>query len=251
MHRSSILLALCGALALAQVSFALPMVQLGPGAVGSWNYDNGTQTWVTDTNPFELMAFANSDTSGANGQFAWDAAGAADRIAYLVVSAIPMINSDLIDITVMNDGGALPVFDSGFGAPPVQDDNSLSPHNIFDTYFEIYQFDFDGLIVGITDQQPGVSGTGDGYEESFDITINSLLAPVTGVHMDLFVVEGDGTYDPNAPANSNKKLVVAAAPFSHDAEYEPEQLIPEPGSLILALGAVGLMTIQRRARRHL
>ena len=38
---------------------ALPALQLGPGS-GAWNYDNGTQTWITSDNPFNLLAFANT-----------------------------------------------------------------------------------------------------------------------------------------------------------------------------------------------
>ena len=224
---------------LSSVTFALPALQLGPGNVGSWNYNTDTDTWVTGTNPFSLNAYANSNTAGADGSFAWEAAGASDRYAYLVVSAIPMIASDGFDVTVENDGGALSLYDSGVGAPPVQDNNSLAPHGIFDTYFEIYQFQFDGALTTISNTEPGESGSGDGYLEVFDITINGLVDPVYGVHMDLFTVEGNGVYDPNAPANSNNKLVTAFAPFSHDAQYVPE---PATGLLLLSgLVAAGLM----------
>ena len=226
------------------ITYALPMLQLGPGTVGTWNYDLGTQTWVTDVNPFSLNAYANSNTAGADGGFAWEPAGATDRYAYLVVSAIPMVNSDHFDVTVENDGGALPIFDSGFGAPPVQDDNSLAPHDIFDTYFEIYQFQFDGALTTISNTQPGDAGSGDGYVEVFDFTVNGLIDPVYGVHMDLFTVEGSGIYDPNDPPNSNKMLVTAFAPFSHDAEY-----IPEPASGLLLLTGLLAGGLLRRFRQ--
>jgi len=215
---------------LSTASYALPMLQLGPGSVGSWSYNTNTDTWVTGTNPFSLKAYANSDGVAADGAFAWDTAGATDRYTYLVVSAVPMAAGDSFDVTVENDGGALPIFDSGSGAPPVQDNNSLAPHDIFDTYFEIYQFQFDGATTTIFDTEPGKIGSGEGYEEEFDITINGLVDPVYGIHIDLFTVEGDGTYDPSASANSNKDLVKANAPFSHDAQYIPE---PAAGLLLL------------------
>ena len=67
---------------LSSPALALPALQLGPGD-GDWTYDNVTQTWTTDTTPFSLFAYANSDTVGADGDFAWDEAGASDLYAYL------------------------------------------------------------------------------------------------------------------------------------------------------------------------
>jgi hypothetical protein len=232
----------------------LPALQLGPGD-GDWVYDNITETWTTGTNPFSLFAYANSDTAGADGSFAWDAEGAGDLYAYLVVSAVPMVDSDLFDVTVTGDGGALSLYASGFGAPPVQDDDSLPSHGIFDTYFEIYRFQFDGLVGTIGNTQPGGSGSGDGYAEEFDVLINSLGEPVTGVHFDLFVTEGDGTFDPNAAEDSDKSLVNAFAPFSHDAQANPNPRpvpdVPEPASLnLLILLLTGLAFGGRRRWRN-
>ncbi|MCA9103257.1 MAG: choice-of-anchor N protein [Planctomycetales bacterium] len=241
-----ILFALSALMALPSAALALPALQLGPGAVGSWSYDNGTQTWVNQSNPFSVNAYANSNTSGANGAYAWDSAGAATQTAYLVISAIPMVNADAFDVTVENDGGALAIFDSGFGAPPLEDSNSLAPHGIFDTYFEIYQFNFDGPLTSIGNTEPGQSGSGDGFVESFDVMINSMVDPVYGVHMDLFVVQGDGTYTPGMTPDN--KLVNAFAPFSHDAESVPNNFdVPEPSSLLLLLvGFAGALTARRR-----
>ena len=224
----------------ASSALALPALQLGPGT-GSWTYDTNTQTWVTDTNPFSLFAYANATMAdGGNGDFAWDGAGAGTKTAYLVVSAVPMINFDGFDVTVENDGGALAMYTSGYGAAPLQDPNSLAPHGIFNTYFEIYEFQYDGGLQMISDTQPLQTGTGQGYAEQFDITLNSLANGVTGVHMDLFVVQGDGTLD---LTDSNNNLVNSFAPFSHDAEHA----VPEPGSLILlGLGIAGIGAAKRR-----
>lgn len=224
----------------ASSAFALPSLQLGPGT-GSWYYNTTTDTWMTTTNPFSLFAYANAtDGEGGNGGIAWDAAGYTGKTAYLVVSAVPMINFDGFNITVANDGGNLGVYTSGYGAAPIQDTNSLAPHGIFDTYFEIYQFNFDGGLTTISNTQPPGGGDAAGFAEEFNITINSLATGVTGIHMDLFVVEGDGILDLTA---SNKDVVNAFAPFSHDAQ----NVVPEPGSLILlGLGIVGIGVAKRR-----
>ncbi|MCA9102205.1 MAG: choice-of-anchor N protein [Planctomycetales bacterium] len=229
-------------------AFALPVLQLGPGE-GGWAYNTTSATWDTSSSSFSLFAYANSDTPGANGAFAWDAAGADDLYAYLVVSATPMVGADLFDVNVVNDGGALSLFAAGYGAPPIQDGNSLPPHDIFDTYFKIYQFQFDSPVGTITNTEPGGSGSGDGYAEEFHITVNSLSGPLTGLHFDLFVASGDGTFDPTAAENSNKSLVSAFAPFSHDAQCTPVNTpnVPEPNSLAL-LAIVGLSLLA--CRRH-
>ena len=229
-------------------AYAIPALQLGPG-MGTWNYDNGTQTWVTNDNPFNLSAFANADPG--NGAYAWDAAGAIAQTAYLVLSAVPkIVSGDGFDVTVDNDGGTLSILTSGFGAPPLEDANSLASHGIFDTYFEVYEFNFDESIIRIGDTQPGQTGTGNGYKETFDITINALLAGVTGIHIDLFTVSGNGVYGPGG--SPDKKLVNAFAPFSHDAQFGGNgggngTPVSEPGTLALfGLGLAGVGFIRRR-----
>ena len=224
------------ALLAAGSALAIPSLQLGPGA-GSWTYDASTQTWVTTDNPLQLAATANATTAdGGNGDYAWDALGTS-QVAYLVVSAVPKTGltepPSLFDITVENDGAALSLFTSGNGAPPLTDSNDLASHGIFDTYFEIYEFNFDGALVGISDTQPGGTGTGMGYAELFDITINSLADSVTGLHFDLYTVQ-----------TANPELVEAFAPFSHDADA-----VPEPSSALL-FGVGGLIAGRALRRRR-
>lgn len=218
---------------------ALPALQLGPGA-GNWTYDNGTQTWVTQDNPLELCAFANATMAdGGNGDFAWDPAGNPPRRAFLVVSAVPKVNMDVFDVTVTGDGGNLTMVSSGVGSPPVSDPNDLAPHGIFDTWFEIYEFTFSGPTELIGDQQPGETGTGQGYKETFSISyaLNDINA--VGVHFDLFTIQGDGKLDD--PTDQVKSF----APFSHDAEG----VIPEPTTLtLLGLGLVGAGVARRRRK---
>ena len=222
--------------AFASSAHALPALQLGPG-VGTWNYDTGTQTWVTNTNPFSVNAYANATTG--DGQYAWQPAGEGTQTAYLVISAVPMVTTDVFDVSVTGDGGALTLVESGYGAPPVSDPNSLAPHSIFDTWFEVYEFQFNGPVVQIGNTQPPLGGaTSDGYSEEISIAINSLDPSSTGVHIDLFTMEGDGIL-------ANNTNVERFAPFSHDAQH----VIPEPGSLLLlSLGFAGAGVIRRRRK---
>jgi len=171
---------------------------------------------------------------------------------YLTVATMPNLgNVDGFDISISNDSTALSMFASGYGSPPIQDSNSLQPHGIFDTYYEVYEFQFDGAIGAIGNTQPGSTGTGDGYTEAFDITVSSLLNDASGVHFDLFTVSG-GKWDPNDP-ETDKFLVESFAPFSHDAEWvsdtpPPPTAVPEPGSLILlGIGLAGFSFVRRKA----
>jgi len=234
-------------LALANSAFALPALQLGPGGSGTWTYDSSTQTWVVAEGSFSLNAYANcKGLESCNGKYAWDAEGSSMQYAYLVAAAVPETsdNTDAFDITV--NGNNVNLITSGFGAPPVQDSNSLGGHGIYDTYFEIYEFRFDGPLGVIYDTQPGTSGSGDGYTESFDISINSLLDNVSGVHFDLFTVSGK-RYDPYSKTLL-QDLVYKFAPFSHDAETGGYD-VPEPSTvLMLGLGLLGF-GIRKKASR--
>ena len=234
--RSKILVGCALGLLLSSAAQALPSLQLGPGS-GNWSYDLLTQTWVTADNPLELLATANATKAdGGNGDYAWDQT--TTTYAYLVISAVPKTTSgvDLFDVTVSNDGGSLSLVASGDGTPPLSD--SLPGHGIYSTYFEVYEFSFDGPLTTIENTQPPGGDTGGGYKELFQIAINSLAAGVEGLHFDLFTIEGDGHLN-------GTSQVEAFAPFSHDAGY-----VPEPGAVgVFSIGLLVAGGLIRKLRR--
>lgn len=235
-------------------AWALPSLQLGPGA-GTWNYvAGGDDTWYVSDSAFSIAAYANEVGASGDDAFFRDngppqqRTDNQDRTAYLVFSAVPSTASTTpFSLNVSGDSGSLTLVQQGFGSPPDpgadNGNEDLPSHSIYDTYFYIYEFAFDGAVSTIGNTQPGDTGTGQGYTELFNVTVNGLESGVNGIHMDLFTVIGDGklkTTDSNGdpiPVGDLSNQIFANAPFSHDAQYT----VPEPTILsLLAIGALGL-----------
>ena len=256
MNKLTVLLARALGLWFAVMSsaWALPSLQLGPGT-GDWNYvGGGDDTWYVTDSAFSVSAYANGLTESSNPFVGTSGNGAnaktannVSKTAYLVFSAVPSTESVTpFSLAVNGDSGPLTLVQHGFGSPPDpgadNGNEDLPPHSIYDTYFYIYEFAFDGLAGTIGDTQPGESGTGQGYTETFDIVVNAMEAGISGIHMDLFTVVDDGKlkttdeYGNPIPIGDLSNQIFANAPFSHDAQYQ----VSEPGIMaLLLIGAFG------------
>ncbi len=90
---------------------------------------------------------------------------------YIVFGAVPVTMSDTFDIAPSGDTGVLTLVQSGFGAPPFEDSNSLPSHGIFDTYVEVYALDFNTAGT-VFNTQPGYPGdSASGFIEIIDINL--------------------------------------------------------------------------------
>lgn len=156
---------------------------------------------------------------------------------YIVFAAVPMISSDTFSIAPSGDSGLLSLVDSGYGAPPFEDPNSLSPHSIFDTYSEVYRIDFDTAGT-VFNTQPGNPGDfAPGYIELIDINLSSLT---DGLHIDLFRCSKGSVEGNDCKIQQGTDF----APFSHDATYT---VVPVPAAVwLFGSGLIGLAGIARR-----
>lgn len=133
--------------------------------------------------------------------------------------------------------------ESGVGSPPALDPNSLASHDIYDTYYEVYELVFDGLLTTIGNVEPDGLGGGsaDGYYENISVLFDILNDDVTGIHVDMFTI--DGTW---SDAKEDKKLVTAFAPFSHDAQTEINAVPVPAAAWLFGSGLIGLVAVARR-----
>ena len=156
--------------------------------------------------------------------------------AYVIFSATPQTASDTFTIDPMIDGTSLALVQSGSGAPPFEDANSLPPHGIFDTYVEVYRLDF--VTAGdVYNTQPG---EGDGSTPGFIETIDLYLTSLTdGLHIDLFRCSTGSVEGGDCQTGGGD-----FAPFSHDGTY-----VPVPAAVwLFASGLIGLVGIARRKK---
>jgi hypothetical protein len=231
---------------------AVPALQLDIGSLTT-RYDTDGQSIVTNNQIFTLRAL---------GQVAKIDLG--DTFHISLALQPPQSSAALPDFGSIVVNGGTPITQTSgdmiYGAPPLDDalfglggsgdPGDLSPHGIFDTWFAEIDFQFDGTTIGEYNAQddPGLDPLPSGsllYIQEFQIDLRSLTAG--GLHFDLYSAETKlwkGATDVD---------IDKFAPFSHDAEYQPPTfpepaVVPEPTSIALVLGALGLVSVRRRAR---
>ena len=105
---------------------------------------------------------------------------------------------------------------------------------------------FNGPAQTISNTQPGSSGSGEGFSETFDVTVNSLSLGALGIHFDLFTVAGNGLWDLGQAMD--RHLVSAFAPYSHDGAYTPS-VVPVPAAIwLFGTALIGFIGISRRTK---
>ena len=156
---------------------------------------------------------------------------------YVVFGAVPMVGNDTFTIAPSDDSGALTLVQSGFGAPPFEDNNSLAPHGIFDTYVEVYRLDFNSAGTVFNTQPDNAADSAQGYIEFLDMNLSALT---DGLHIDLFRCSTGSVETGNCMIEQGTDF----APFSHDATY-----VPVPAAVwLFGSGMLGLVGIARRGR---
>jgi hypothetical protein len=143
--------------------------------------------------------------------------------------------------------------DMTYGVPPIEqivstqgwDSGDLGKHGIYPTYFAEFKFSFNPLQTTAkynTQDDPGGPSPGTGaYYISFKGD-SSLLAAPYSLHFDLYSTKLRNCKTSGCDVDRDQ-----FAPFSHDAEL---RRVPEPGSLTLLGGGLGLLAAATARRRR-
>ena len=202
----------------ASSAMAIPSLQVGDA-------DGGT------CNAYDITA----EDCLVGGQFTVTSLLAGD--AYVVFSAVPETTIDTFTIDPMISGASLALVDSGYGTPPFEDQNSLPPHGIFDSYVEVYALTF-ATAGTVYNTQPGNEGdSAPGFIETIDLYLTSLTG---GLHIDLFRCSEGSVEGGDCQITNGNDF----APFSHDGTY-----VPVPAAVwLFGSGLIGLVGVARKRK---
>lgn len=218
---------------------AVPTLQLD--IVGG-EYDNTSETVVTTSNQFSLVAYGGGGNNfDLNDDY------------YISIALTPQTGPDLVDFGSFSfAGNTYDMYDMVYGVPPIENTNFLQPsdggdlgqHGVYPTLYAEYGFNFSsaqtsGLVntQDVTGSDPTSNTGNDLFYMLFNVDISNLLDGFE-LHFDLYnsVVKRGGDIDADD-----------FAPFSHDAGTVAD--VPEPAPLmLLGLGMLVLALASRRSK---
>jgi hypothetical protein len=220
---------------------AVPTLQLD--IVGGV-YDNDTETVVTSSNQFSLVAYGGGRKLDLNDDY------------FISIAVTPQIGPDLVDFGSFSFGGmTYDMYDMVYGVPPIENSNflqphdggDLSPHGIYPTMYAEYDFNFSSAqksasvnTQDVTGSDPTTNPGNKLFYMLFNVDISNLLAGFN-LHFDLY----------NSSVKTGIDIDIDSfAPFSHDAgTTRIVTEVPEPAPLmLLGLGMLALALVSRRSR---
>lgn len=199
-------------------SFAIPTLQLDiPGGA----YNNSDQTTYSGSTQFTLVALLDGTLD-------------VNRTYYISAAIEPRIDLSGPPPAFGSFTLAGQTFDANnmhAGAPPLGASKTISPHDVYPSYFTEFEFHFDAAhTTGEYDVQDGTTGPGTMY--TFSLAVDtSALAQGYSVHFDLYNIA--------ATANGKDFAIDDVAPFSHDANSgtnPPPPTVPDGGTTLVLFG---------------
>ena len=230
---------LAALLFLSSPALAVPVLQLDiePGRT----YDASTQTIISTSTNFTLYALLDPNRFNTLSD------------SYFISAAVvPKVGPNDQNLgTFSFDGNTIRVTqDMVYGVPPIdtfvgslpadqqpKDSGDLPQHNIFNTFFSEFKFQFSSAnTVPKYDTQTLATSPGNLYYAAFNVNTSGVV-PGYEIHFDL--------YNENVITSCRTGAITDIdisqfAPFSHDAQsgHNP---VPEPGTMmLLGSGLIGL-----------